>query len=317
MDPTNHSQKGFTLVEMIMVIVITGILSGMVAVFIKGPVESYFDMARRAELTDVADTAVRRMARDIRSSVPNTLRNPTDGSDQCIEFVPAKAGARYRADQAAPLTPTCPGAAPCGDILDFTATDASFDMLGQNASLPAAAQIAAGDIIVVYNDGSTRGNAYAGTNAILVAASGVTAGATTGTDKINFTAAGALTTIFGRKLFPSSSPANRFLVVPANEQVVSFACSGGTLFRYSRLITSRTAAWAQPATCAAMAAAATGSPITSAILATNVSTCSLKYEAPGSGSGGGRFGLVSISLGMTQTGESVSLYNQVHVDNTP
>jgi hypothetical protein len=100
---------------MIMVIVITGILSGMVAVFIKGPVESYFDMARRAELTDVADTAVRRMARDIRSSVPNTLRNPTDGSDQCIEFVPAKAGARYRADQAAPLTPTCPGAAPCGD----------------------------------------------------------------------------------------------------------------------------------------------------------------------------------------------------------
>jgi hypothetical protein len=104
------------------------------------------------------------------------------------------------------------------------------------------------------------------------------------------------TTIFGRKLFPSSSPANRFLVVPANEQVVSFACSGGTLFRYSRLITSRTAAWAQPATCAAMAAAATGSPITSAILATNVSTCSFKYEAPGSGSGGGRFGLVSISL---------------------
>jgi MSHA biogenesis protein MshO len=317
MSRPDQSQRGFTLIEMIMVIVITGILSGMVAVFIKGPVDSYFDMARRAELTDVADTAVRRMARDLQSSVPNTQRNPADGSDQCVEFMPAKAGARYRADQAAPLTPTCPGAAPCGDILDFTATDATFDMLGQNSSLPTAAQIAAGDIIVVYNDGSTRGNAYAGTNAILVAASGVTAGATTGTDKINFTASSALTTIFNRKLFPSSSPANRFLVVPASEQVVSFACSGGTLYRYSRTIAGRNTAWAQPATCAAMSAAAAGAPITAAILATNVSTCSLTYAPPGSGSGGGRYGLVSISLGMTQAGETVSLYHQVHVDNTP
>ena len=56
---------------------------------------------------------------------------------------------------------------------------------------------------------------------------------------------------------------------------------------------------------------------TPAILATNVSTCSLKYEAPGSGSGGGRFGLASISLGMTKAGEAVSLYHQVHVDNAP
>jgi MSHA biogenesis protein MshO len=298
MSSPGHSQRGFTLIEMIMVIVITGILSGMVAVFIKGPVESYFDMARRAELTDVADTAVRRMARDIRSSVPNTLRNPADGSGNCIEFMPAKIGARYRAEQTAAST---------GDVLDFTAIDASFDMLGLNATLPASAQIAAGDIIVVYNDGSTSGNAYTGSNAVMVEVGGVTAGDTANTTKITFVAAGAA--IFDQKLFPSTSPANRFLVLPANEQVVSFACGGGSLFRYSRTLA---AAWAPPATCAAMAAGATA-----ATLATNVSTCSLKYEAPGSGSGSGRFGLVSISLGMTQSGETVSLYHQVHVDNTP
>jgi MSHA biogenesis protein MshO len=293
---TDQSQRGFTLIEMIMVIVITGILSGMVAVFIKGPVESYFDMSRRADLTDVADTAVRRMARDIRASVPNTLRNPTDGSDQCIELMPAKTGARYRAEQTAALT---------GDVLDFTAIDASFDMLGQNSTLPASARIAAGDIVVVYNDGSTGGNAYAGTNAVKIAAGGVTESAPITT--ITFVAAGAA--VFDRKLFPGASPANRFLVVPSTEQVVSFACSGGTLFRYSRTLA---AAWAQPANCAAMAATATA-----ATLATNVSNCSLKYEAPGSGSGSGRFGLASISLGMTQSGETVSLYHQVHVDNTP
>ena len=30
-----------------------------------------------------------------------------------------------------------------------------------------------------------------------------------------------------------------------------------------------------------------------------------------------RFGIVSISLGITQSGETVNLYHQIHVDNTP
>ena len=289
--------------EMIVVIVITGILAGIVAVFIRGPIDSYFDMARRADLSDVADTAVRRMARDLRRSLANTPRNPTNGSDQCIEFMPVKTGARYRADQTA---------ASAGDILDFSTTDASFDMLGTNATLPASDQLAAGDIVVVYNDGSTSGNAYAGTNAIQIAAGGVGAGDTANTTKLSFVAAGA--TIFTRKAFPSASPANRFQVLSSAEQVAAYYCNGGTLFRYSRTIAARTAAWSQPATCAAMVAGATAST-----LATNVSRCSIVYQPPGAGSVTGRQGLVSISLEMNNitSGEAVSLYNQVHLDNSP
>lgn len=294
-----HTSRGFTLVEAIMVIVITGIIAGMVAVFIKAPVESYIDMARRAELTDVADTAVRRMARDIRLALPNSVRNPsTAGQDQCIEFMPTKIGGRYRAAQTSTGT---------GDILDFTTTDASFDMLGLNSSLPSSEQIAANDIVVVYNDGSTSGNAYAGQNAIQV--SPPAAGDTADTTKINFVASG--TQIFDRKTLPSASPANRFQVLPSTEQVVSYACSGNTLFRYSRAIITRTTPWAQPATCSDMTSGAT-----EATLATNV-TCSIRYVPPGTGTGVGRFGIVSISLAMTQAGESVNLYHQVKVDNTP
>ena len=290
--------RGFTLIEMIVVIVVTGVISGMVAVFIKGPVDSYFDMARRAELSDVADTAVRRMARDIRLALPNSVRNPADGSDQCIEFMPTKSGGRYRADQTATLT---------GDILDFTAIDAKFDMLGLNNSLPASSQIAAGDVVVVYNDGSTNGNAYTGANAIGVAGVCVTSGACptvlANSTEITFVAAGA---IFGPKLLPSASPANRFQVIPAAEHVVAYVCSGGRLYRYARTLA---AAYPTPATCPVV-------PIGTPILANNVS-CSLKYEPPGSGSGAGRFGIVSISLSASQAGEAVSLYHQVHVDNTP
>ena len=52
---------GFTLVEAIIVIVITGILAAIVAVFIRAPVDGYFDSVRRAELTDTADVALRRL----------------------------------------------------------------------------------------------------------------------------------------------------------------------------------------------------------------------------------------------------------------
>lgn len=293
-----RSSRGFTLIEMIMVIVITGVIAGMVALFIKAPVDSYIDMARRAELTDVSDTAVRRMARDIRLALPNSVRNPSDGSDQCMEFMPTKSGGRYRVDQSSALT---------GDILDFTISDASFDMLGLNSSLPASSQIAAGDIVVVYNDAE---NAYAGTNAVQIAAGGVGAGATTNTTKLTFVAAGA--TLFSQKRIPTPSPANRFQVLPAAEQVVSYACSGGTLFRYTRNITARTTTWARPANCAAMVAGATA-----AVLATHVSACSISYQPPGSGTGSGRFGIVSISLALTELSETVNLYHQVHVDNSP
>lgn len=301
--------RGFTLVEAVMVIVITGILAGMVAVFIKSPVDSYFDAARRAELTDVADTAVRRMARDIHLALPNSVRNPADGSDQCIEFIPTRIGGRYRAAASGSTSPDKDA------VLEFTEYkwdgttqyDNGFDMLWLNSALPVADRIVTGDVVVVYNDGSASGNAYAGANAIQVA-SLAEPGGTANTTAITFV--DAITgTPFNRKQLASESPANRFQVIPANEHVVAYGCSGGTLHRYSRNLTG---VWARPVDCAAMIAGATV-----AILANNITTCSLHYEAPGSSTGLSRFGIVPISLEINQSGESVKLYHQVHVDNTP
>ena len=279
-----------------MVIVITGIIAAVVAVFIKSPVQSYFDSARRAELTDVADTAVRRIARDIHLALPNSVRNPVNGSDQCVEFIPTKLGGRYRA--AAGTTG--------GDPLDFTAADSSFDMLWLNSVLPAADRIAAGDVVVVYNDGSSTGNAYTGSNAIKVASLAPSAIANSTT--ITFVGVG-VGVPFDLKKLTSESPANRFQVIPAAGHVLSYACNGTSLNRYSRTLA---VSWVQPADCAAMAAGATAS-----LLAQNVSSCSLRYDPPGVSTGLSRFGIVSISLQMTQAGESVKLYHQIHVDNTP
>ena len=73
---SSDHQRGFTLIEIVMVIVIMGVVGGMVAVFMKSPIDAYFASARRAAMTDVADTTVRRMARDIRRALPNSLQTP-------------------------------------------------------------------------------------------------------------------------------------------------------------------------------------------------------------------------------------------------
>ena len=117
-----RASSGFTLVELIMVIVIMGIVGGMVAVFMKSPIDAYFASSRRAGLTDLADTAVRRIARDMRKALPNSVHAPTN---QCVEFIPTKTGARYRAQGTGSL--------------NFGSAVTSFNMLGSTSTFAGSA----------------------------------------------------------------------------------------------------------------------------------------------------------------------------------
>ena len=254
-----------------MVIVIMGVIGGIVAVFMKSPIDAYFDSARRAALTDVADTTVRRMARDIRKALPNSILNP---NNQCLEFIPTKTGGRYRADV---------DASGNGDFLDFTTEDGSFYMLGTNSPLTDQA-IVAGDLVVVYNLGIPGADAYAGNNTSTVSAVG--AGTLTNETKITLTVP---------KQFPLPSGSNRFHVIPNGENVVAYVCTDGNLRRTARALAG--------ASC----------PATGTILATNVASCNFVYN----GSDLQRNALVQLSITFTDSGESVSLYHEVHVNNTP
>ncbi|MBI5918897.1 MAG: type II secretion system protein [Nitrosomonadales bacterium] len=264
-----RSQSGFTLVEMVLVITITGILGSMVAVFLRAPVQGYVDSARRAELTDIADTALQRMTRDLRQSLSNSLRvtGACNGTGACyLEFLPAKGGGRYRTE------------AP-GDVLDFTLADTSFEVLGP---LPA---IAAGDSVVIYNLGIAGASAYANDN------------------RAAYTSQAGSTLTVASKLFPFDSPGNRFQVI---NTPVTYLCdpANGTLRRYWGYAIQA----AQPSSTAA-APLATAS---NALLASNVSSCTFTYDTTSQ-----RIGLVTLRLTVTESGESVTLYNAVHVNNIP
>ena len=272
-------QRGFTLIEMVMVITILGVVAGMVAVFMKNPIDAYFASARRAGLTDVADTTVRRMARDIRKSLPNSLRTP---GSQCVEFIPTKMGGRYRTQEVV---------AGDGKSLDFSAADNTFHMLGSNAALPVGQRIVANDRVVVYNLGIAGADAYNNDN------TAITTGPGTETAAPIETPVG----LNPGKKFPLASGANRFHVVPGAEQVVGYVCSGGNLRRYIK-----TLPYAAPASCPAPAA-------TDPIVATQVSSCNFDYT----GSDLQRNALIRMTLQITDSGETVSLQHEVHVNNTP
>jgi MSHA biogenesis protein MshO len=200
------------------------------------------------------------MARDIRLALPNSVRVTAAGS--VVEFLGTRSGGRYRAQGG-------------GDILDFTAADNSFDVLG-----PAIDDMRAGDRIAVYNLGISGADAWAGeTLADYVGAVGsVTNIAITPTQ------------------FPLASPGNRFQVV---DGPVSYVCDlgAGTLTRF----------WGYDPTVGVTGATPR------ALLANQVSACNFTYQ-PGVTERGG---LVSMTLSLSQAGETVSLYATTQVSNQP
>ena len=280
-------QRGFTLVEAVVVMVVTGIIAGIMVLFISRPVNSYVDSAARADLGDAADLALRRMARELRAAVPNSVRLSVVGGVSYLEFIPTRAGGRYLGDDDYIDTAKAPAAQP----LSFSdASRTSFTVVGV---VPA---IAAGDGIVVYNlgPGFPGADAYAGGNRATVSA-------------VN----GSLVTLannpFAGAATPGASPAKRFQVV---QQPVTFRCEGrmgggGTL----RRITGYGFQQAQPVTADATAGA---------LLADNVLACNFSVDS----NANLQSALVGMNLALARAAagsslQTVALTHQIHVDNTP
>ena len=66
--------KGVTLIELVVTIIILGIMGGIAAIILVPAFDSYFASQRRAGIVDLADTALRRMTREVRLALPNSPR---------------------------------------------------------------------------------------------------------------------------------------------------------------------------------------------------------------------------------------------------
>ncbi len=271
---------GFTLIEMIIVIVLTGIIASIVAAFVSGPVLGFMQTSRRAELVDAAELALQRMTRDVRRALPNSIR--VDASGTVIEMLNVVDAGRYRSDPP-PGNPA--------NLLDFSAPDTDFDVLGplQNfASINPSA-----DEVVIYNLSATgpSNNAYVGDNRAALNSAATTA------SHIQLAAA---------MQFPLASPRQRFYVI---DTPVTYLCNvgGGVLQRYDGYAITASHSGIDEDSELTTAGA------TRALMTEHVSACAFTYQ-PGTSQ---RAGLISLRLVLSDGGENVTLLHQVHVYNTP
>lgn len=293
---------GFTLVELIVVIVISGILASVVAVVITRPIEGYVALSRRAGLVDVAETALRRIQRDVRRALPNSLRVKNGGTRFAVEMVNTVDGVSYRA------------APPPGNPdqrLEFNRADNNFAVLGHFRTLSGVANSTAYRL-VVYNLDSVDGggNPLAGVNVYspsqspgpyppsgshVITPAGTAITITTGANEDQVSLGSA-------HQFALASPEQRLLVV---DGPVSYVCDTGaqTLMRY----------WSYPLQASQPITAGDFGGASSALVADRVAGCSFSYF-PGSLS---RRAQLTAELTVASDGEQVRLLHQVHVDNSP
>ena len=297
-----RGQQGFTLIEIIVSVILLGILSTVLVFLIAGPMQASVDTKRRANLTDVAETALTRMTRELRLALPNSIRVTSAPNLVAIEMLRTLDGGRYRAQ---PISGSAPLCAPAinGDPLEFNCADGVFDVLGQ---LPQQANITLGgadcaadpttaDCVVVFNTGNTGANdAYALDNVATIIAIGA---ALDGSDQLTVS---NTSLIGGNSAFPLASPAQRFHIV---DTPVSFVCdtASGEINRVDAY------AFQNPQS--------TAPPGVSALLVNNVSSCDFDYD-PGTATRGG-LATLRVTLTQPESGSSVSLVQQVHVSNQP
>ncbi len=280
-----QTARGFTLIEMITVIVLLGIMAGILTPFLLKSMQAYGHHKNRQTLLTTGNLALERMTRAIRQAVPNSI-SLINGSEG-IEFLHVRAGGRYieRFDNFSTAF------ADNNRRLLRNTPMSSIYVLGTGLNFHA------GDILVIGNTSpADLGSGNSGSSVAITAIEATTAASWPtgdGSDQ------GQIIHFAASHLFPFDSPGKHFSIA---DQSIEIGKLASTLRWHSQ---------------AGLADYNQSSDLTGAdpVLLDQVQAIDFRYQ-PGTPQASG---IVRILLTLADASgqDSLRLYHEVHVRNTP
>ena len=286
--------RGFTLIELIIVILVMALLAAVIALFLRPAFDTYIAAGNRAALHDTADLALRRLLRDVRRAVPNSIRLP---ESHCVEMLPAANFGRLRMafDPVNDASASCtPGT--CSAPLDVTQPSTSVDALTPFDTPPAV-----GDFLIIGNQNGA--DAYSGANRVTLNAVSTPPNIKYGTQRMSYPAT----------QFSPGFATGRFAIVPKSQQAVFYVCSGlgidtkgngtGALYRLSNYGFNA----AYPSACPSTTGAK--------LMVDKISNCNFVYS-PTQGATE-QYGFLWVQIDLLINNERATLTAGAHVLNAP
>lgn len=137
-----RKQIGFTLIELISVMVVLGIVMLGVTNFIATGIQIYVDVSERDQLLGDSRFVVERLNRELRNALPNSVRVAGDANNHCIEFVPIRWSTFY--EDIAVGAETASGTINAINLVGITSGDNYID------------NVDADDFVIVYGTEQTH-----------------------------------------------------------------------------------------------------------------------------------------------------------------
>lgn len=271
--------RGFTLLELIIVIIILGVMSVGISGFITLSTQTYLNVSERDKLLSSARFAVERLNRELRNAVPNSVRVRDDTTRHCIEFTPIKASTFYTDIPVVPdpVKTTI-------DVVKFINSQGDpFNCLGSCADYIVVYPLVSSDI---YNFNVNSGD---GKVTLLKSFSGLT---------------GDIWTLpiepVGGMVFDQHSPTNRLYVF---DKPVSYCVNNSELRRYNDYNFDPTQSLDPSG----------GYVLMAENLPFDINNLPFSYSSPSLQ----RNAVVHIQLNFDRDGEVIAFDNDVHIENIP
>jgi len=199
-----HINKGFTLIELVITIVLLSIVSLMTTGIILQPIETYKKVNQLSAVSGKSDSLLSRLSSDIEMALPNSIKITNSG--KTITFYKIVDGGRYRKMDGGVTD----------DKLDLSIEDTSFSVIGELKNFNKINL--SNDQLIIYNMGHlvTGADIYLGGNYSNISP-------LTTKNKLNFTA----------KKFNYHSPNGSFFIV---SDIISYNCYLGDVTRESKKV---------------------------------------------------------------------------------